>query len=472
MAQADGRIPLMFTRTRAVARRIFQGNDISLACALFCGLIWAVAVWHALDFSNEFDTEFPGLQRDNYSRFAPFAYRLAEPGDTLDLTTLYLSTAGLVMAGALYWRTGTPGRSALFLSKLQLLVGLCLAGFWVGAAPDPTPDGWHGLAWQAIFRVSTPAATRIVLGLIAVLTLALILAPIVRHGRILFSNASRSWRLLGTVCALGFIWRLAGWPDPEPWGYWTRWAMISSMGIVLGMLISIWKSQPLQSLPAVNPKRKLQFNLAALGLTFILIQAGYYIHWLHWPIPRFKVIIPGQLYVSAMPPPKGLALAAQRHHFKTIINLFNEDSPQRHPNFPKELAYAQSHGIRYVRAEGKSYGAAFVQSTLNEARNPANWPVLVHCHGNMDRTPAWLGIYRFIDQGWNMTDILLAIERHRGYRPKGGTTMLYSDVLPVLAPDRWATDPAARRLAAHARDYRAMTESEAVVSKQQASIRK
>jgi hypothetical protein len=91
-----------------------------------------------------------------------------------------------------------------------------------------------------------------------------------------------------------------------------------------------------------------------------------------------------------------------------------------------------------------------VQSTLDEVRKPENWPVLVHCHGNMDRTPAWLGMYRFIDQGWKLADILGAIERHRGYRPKGGTTILYNDVLPALAPDRWASDPVAKRLVANA----------------------
>jgi len=449
---------MMSNRTGERIRRFFRGPDTARACVLFCGLLWAVAVWHALDFSNEFDTEFPGLARDNYSRYAPFAYRLAEPGDTLDLTTLYLSTAGLVLSAAIVWRTRQTPRTALAKAAGRLLFGLCLAGFWVGSAPDPTPDGWHGLAWQAIFRVSTPVATRVVLGLLAVAIVLVVATPLLWQGRQLYHNASRTWRWLSLFCGLGFVWRLAGSPDPEPWGYWTRWAMISSMAIVLAALIGQWKELEAATPALPGRMRRWQPGLAAVGLALLLVQGGYYIHWLHWPIPRFKVIIPGQLYVSAMPPPDGLALAAERHHFKTIINLFNEDTPQRHPNFPKELAYAQSHGIRYVRAEGKSYGAAFVESTLNEARNPDNWPVLVHCHGNMDRTPAWLGIYRFIDQGWSMTDVLLAIERHRGYRPKGGTTMLYSDVLPVLAPERWAADPAAQRLAAHAGDYRAMTE--------------
>ena len=175
-----------------------------------------------------------------------------------------------------------------------------------------------------------------------------------------------------------------------------------------------------------------------------------------------------------MPPPSGLALANDRHHFKTIINLFNEDTPLRHPNFPAELAYAESHGIRYIRAQGKSYGSAYVQSTFDEVRKPENWPVLVHCHGNMDRTPAWLGMYRFIDQSWSLADVLAAIERHRGYRPKGGTTILYNDVLPILAPDRWATDPTAKRLVqnAHGIKHQAELQAENLADKQTFTLRK
>jgi len=193
---------------------------------------------------------------------------------------------------------------------------------------------------------------------------------------------------------------------------------------------------------------------AAIGFAVLaIIQAGYYVHWLHWPIPRLKVVVPGQLYACAMPPPDGLALAHSRHHFKTIINLFNEDTPQRHRDYPAERAFAEKHGILYIRADASSQGEAFVRKTLEAARDPKNWPVLVHCHGNMDRTPAWVGIYRFIDQGWSMRDILAAIERHRGYRPKGGVTVLYSDVLQALAPERWKADPVACKLGEYAEEY-------------------
>ncbi|MEI7921919.1 MAG: protein tyrosine phosphatase [Planctomycetota bacterium] len=459
-------------RLKSWARWCFQG-DGSRATSLFCALIALVAVWHALDFSHDFDPEYPGLNRDHYSRYAPFAYRLSEPGDTLDLTTLYLSSVGIGLSMILWVRRDRNQTCPAETSIRTSLFGLCLAGFWIGAAPDPTPDGWHGLAWQAITRVSTPLHVKLILSLFAVMVLSLTFYPITRLGRTLYKKTSHGWRCLALLAGICFCWRITNWPDPEPWGYWSRWAMILTQSIVLGALLG--RFQALPPIPT-SSRRKVSKRLAlsSLSLVFLVIQAGFYLHWLHWPIPRFKVVIPGQIYVSAMPPPSGLALANDRHHFKTIINLFNEDTPLRHPNFPAELAYAESHGIRYIRAQGKSYGSAYVQSTFDEVRKPENWPVLVHCHGNMDRTPAWLGMYRFIDQSWSLADVLAAIERHRGYRPKGGTTILYNDVLPILAPDRWATDPTAKRLVqnAHGIKHQAELQAENLADKQTFTLRK
>jgi hypothetical protein len=441
----------MIQRVSSLIKALKRDKGSWLTAGL-CILIAIVALWHAIDFSNDFDPEFPGMPRDHFSSYAPFAYRLAEPGDTLDLVVLYMSSAGLGLLLLLQLREDLKAQTRQGFAQRLSLLGICLLGFWVGAAPDPTMDGWHGLAWQSILRVSTPVATRIVLSLIAVLILSLICIPSLIHVREWYRTGSRIWRVLGVVGFLLVVWRVVGWPDPEPWGYWPRWGMIAAMIIALAAIVNQLPSVTTQVSGVSQGHRR---RMAILCGVFVLavVQSGYYLHWLHWPIPRFKVIIPGQLYVSAMPPPKGLALANERHQFETIINLFNEDTPQRHPNYPAEVAYAKSHGIKYVRAEGKSYGSAFVESTFAEARNPENWPVLVHCHGNMDRTPAWLGMYRFHFQGWSLSEVFAAIERHRGYRPKGGTSVLYTDVLSKIDPERWAKDPVARRLEVYTKGY-------------------
>jgi protein tyrosine phosphatase (PTP) superfamily phosphohydrolase (DUF442 family) len=148
-----------------------------------------------------------------------------------------------------------------------------------------------------------------------------------------------------------------------------------------------------------------------------------------------------------MPTYRGLAVAQSRHHFKTIINLFPEETPQRSPLLPDELAFARAHGIRYVGSPSdEGVSNAFLDETLRLAQDPAAWPILVHCHGCMDRSPAWMGIYRFVVQGRPLDEILREIEWHRGYRPKASVTLLYNRVLPPRAAERFAKDPTAALL--------------------------
>ena len=91
-------------------------------------------------------------------------------------------------------------------------------------------------------------------------------------------------------------------------------------------------------------------------------------------------------------------------------------------------------------------GEAFVARTLELAHDPSAWPILVHCHASMDRSPAWMGLYRFVVQGWPLADALREIECHRGLRPKASVTLLYNRMLPKLAPERAAQDPTAALL--------------------------
>ena len=52
----------------------------------------------------------------------------------------------------------------------------------------------------------------------------------------------------------------------------------------------------------------------------------------------------------------------------------------------------------------------------------------------MDRSPASVGIYRFVVEGWPLADALREIERHRGLRPQGrGDHFVHPD-LPKIAP--------------------------------------
>ncbi|MHB1561614.1 MAG: protein-tyrosine phosphatase family protein, partial [Isosphaeraceae bacterium] len=194
-----------------------------------------------------------------------------------------------------------------------------------------------------------------------------------------------------------------------------------------------------------------RWSLAVLGppAWLGLVILGIAITWYHRPLARMRVVEPGRIYISAMPTYRGLEVAQQRRHFRTIINLFPEQTAQRSPIIGDELKFVREHNIHYIASPSDPSPAAsdaFLSETLAAAQDPSAWPILVHCHGCMDRSPAWMGIYRFLVQGRPLLEIMQEIERHRGYRPKSSVILLYNRVLSQRAKERYASDPTAEVL--------------------------
>jgi hypothetical protein len=403
------------------------------------------AVWHVVDFEEDIDPEFPRVERPTFSPLPPSAYRLAEPGDTLDRIELYLAAAGVVMAAG-----GLAAGRERGLWPVGLAIAL--AGLWYSATPGPAVDGWYGLGWRTIFDGRAPTALRAEL-LAAALGLAgLVGFSLFRRRQVLGAAwaASRA-RGSGGLWIAAVVLAVARQFDPhgvEPAGYWPRWAMIGGMlAFDLGLLIEL--------VPRLRSRSwRWAVGLLAVPAWIGLVAFGIAVTWYHRPLARLKVVVPDRIYLSAMPTPRGLEIAQERRHFRTIINLFPEDTPWRSPFHEDELKFAREHGIRYVGSPSDPSPAAsdaFLTQTLALAQDPSAWPILVHCHGCMDRSPAWMGIYRFVVEGRPLLEIMQEIERHRGYRPKASVTLLYNRVLPPRARERYEADPTAailRRCAA------------------------
>jgi protein tyrosine phosphatase (PTP) superfamily phosphohydrolase (DUF442 family) len=473
-------------------------------------VVAGVAVWHAVDFPDEVDEEFPRVVRPTFSRRPPAAYRLAEPGDTIDRVALYASAAGVVLAA---WGLVRDRTTGLWVSAL----GLTLAALWHAATPGPTFDGWHGLGWRALADPSAPAALRWALAIGGMGLVGLVAGPVVA------TRGSGLWRrgreagVLGLLAAAAVLVALRQMeiPGVEPVGYWPRWAFVLGMtafDLALVRLMQMpggagsewlrpggagvcslgrepqdasdhqFPPEPQRGdAPAAGPERRIP-NIAppgheglgrdswglrprlhdtappgrrgawtvlgALVAWAVLVAGGLALIWLHRPLDRFRAIVPGRIFISGMPTRRGLEVAHRRHRFKTIVNLFPEDLPGlRSPLLDDEVRFAHAHGITYVGSPaGAAQADAFLDRTLALAQDPAAWPILVHCHACMDRTPAWWGIYQFVVEGRPLREILQEIERHRGCRPKASVTLLYNRVLPSRAPARYAGDPTARLL--------------------------
>ena len=386
------------------------------------------AVWHVVDFPDDPDGESPEVRRPTFSPLPPPAYRLAEPGDTLDRVAIYASSACVVVAGCGLARRRPVGAwpSALALS---------IAAWWSASTPSPTFDGWHGLGWSNLGSASAPPGLRLGLG-IGVCGLVVIIC----RYRDFATAGIRRFDLLAAAAILVAP-KLVGLAGPAPAGYWPRWAFDAGL-IALGLSLAIGLPSPPRSARA----RSMVVGAIAAGWV-ILVLAGIQVSWLHRPLNRLRTVVPGRIYLSAMPTYRGLEIAHARHGFKTIVNLFPEDTPQRSPRWPDEQRFARERGIRLVAATSADKdSAAFLDATLAIARDPAAWPILVHCHGSMDRSPAWMGLYRFLEQGVPLGEVLREIEGHRGYRPKASVTLLYDRVLTRLAPERYRADPDGRVL--------------------------
>ena len=400
---------------------------------LLLALMALPAIWHVIDFPSDIDGEYPKVERPTFSARPPAAYRLAEPGDTIDRVALYASSAILAVS-ALAWILSRKAQ----LWPVAMVIGL-FAG-WLASTPEPCYDGWHGLGWQVISDSSAPISLRLGLVIAAIALIGIALFAVSRVDLRQAMQTARERRALSLLIVATIL--LAGRtfeiPGVEPVGYWPRWSF--SLGLIaLGLAI-------VRLLPRLTVRKRMLATLGSAVACFGLILIGLEITWMHRPLERLHAVVPGKIYISAMPTYRGLELEQSRLHFKTIINLFPEESlkDKLSSRLPDERKFAEEHNIRYVGSPGTAIDSdTFLDETLALARDPNAWPILVHCHGCMDRSPAWMGIYRFVVQDRPLDEIMKEIEAHRGVRPKASVTLLYNRVLPERAPDHYAADPTA-----------------------------
>src|ERR1700761_7401005 len=89
------------------------------------------AVWHVVDFPEDLDPEFPTVERPTFNAMPPPAYRLAEPGDTIDRVAIYFAAGATVLSAVGLARSRGRG-------FWPSAFALALAGLWHAATPGPT----------------------------------------------------------------------------------------------------------------------------------------------------------------------------------------------------------------------------------------------------------------------------------------------------------------------------------------------
>jgi hypothetical protein len=427
---------MMARTTRGAVSRIWPWFILALSVT--------PSIWYVLDFESDIDPEFPSVRRPTFSTYPPPAYRFADAGDTIDHIAVYIASAATVLSAWGLWRSP---QKRLWVVALTL----SLASYWHAATPGPLMDGWHGLGWRVVLDPLAPKSLRLLLSALGGLFLLLSFWGLWgATPRGLWESACRH-RVAGLigVATLLILLRQVDWPDREPFGFWPRWIY------VWGLLA--WALALLRLVPKAPANWVRGAAIVCLVTVWLLLNfTGRGIFWYQRPVHRLREVVPGRIYISAMPTHWGLELAHARHHFRTIMNLFPEYTPERSRLLPEELRFVREQGLKYIANEPDDdpSGGAFIACTLAAAQDPGNWPMLVHCHASMDRSPAWVGLYRFVVQGWPLADALRELEHHRGLRPKASVTLLYNRMIPLLAPERAAAEPTVALLRECAGDVR------------------
>ena len=134
---------------------------------------------------------------------------------------------------------------------------------------------------------------------------------------------------------------------------------------------------------------------------------------------NFHVVEEKVLYRSGQLSFDGFHRLTHDYNIRTVICLRDGDRDDDQD----EEAFCRRVGITHIRIPPRSWWASKGPAPVEEGlkvfrdvmRDPANYPVLIHCFAGLHRTGAYSAVYRMDFQGWN-NEQALAERKRAGYR--------------------------------------------------------
>ncbi len=123
---------------------------------------------------------------------------------------------------------------------------------------------------------------------------------------------------------------------------------------------------------------------------------------------NFGTVEPGRIYRSAQPSPLFLRWLVAQRGVRTLVNLRG-----RTPGF--ESAFAARHGLRlytFNLSARRPPSEGDVERFLRILRDPANYPLAIHCRNGVDRTGYMIGTYRLALQSWDADRVMREMNRY------------------------------------------------------------
>jgi protein tyrosine/serine phosphatase len=155
--------------------------------------------------------------------------------------------------------------------------------------------------------------------------------------------------------------------------------------------------------------RFLPYVFSALIAGLIIAAPIVYNNQRHAARRHLHVVEEGVLYRSGQLTLDGLKQIIQEHGIKTVVTLRDAAHPDQPPPDLEEEKYCRSQELNYLRvsprpwwaSDGSVPAAKGVQQFLDVMRNPANYPVLIHCFAGIHRTGAFCAVYRMEIHHWD-----------------------------------------------------------------------
>jgi len=163
-----------------------------------------------------------------------------------------------------------------------------------------------------------------------------------------------------------------------------------------------------------------------LGLFIAVLPiAGSYGYWRYRQatVRNFHVVEDGVLYRSGQMSLDGLKRVIHDFGIKTIVTLRDATHPGDGPPDLDEENYCKAEELNYVRIPPRNWWASDgtvpaepgVARFREIMRDPANYPVLVHCFAGIHRTGAFCAVYRMEHDHWTNAQAIAEMKAY-GYR--------------------------------------------------------
>jgi tyrosine-protein phosphatase SIW14 len=153
----------------------------------------------------------------------------------------------------------------------------------------------------------------------------------------------------------------------------------------------------------------------------------------HARLRHFHVVEEGVLYRSGQLTLAGLKQLIRDYGIKTVITLRDAYRPDQAAPDHEEEKYCKDQELGYYRISPKPWraedgsvpAAEGVKQFLDVMRDPANYPVLIHCFAGIHRTGAHCAAYRMEFHHWSNERAIAEVIAH-GYANLGDEMDLLS----------------------------------------------